>query len=66
MFEKIKMIYVITVLLIVVCVLLWEINSILHRLKDSQLNPEDIYNDLNSIKNNVKNIERRFDQSQNL
>ena len=60
------MIYVITVLLIVVCVLLWEINSILHRLKDSQLNSEDIYNDLNSIKNSVNNIERRFDQSQNL
>lgn len=60
------MIYVITVLLIIVCVLLWEINSILHRLKDSQLNSEDIYNDLNSLKNSVKNIERRFDQSQNL
>ncbi len=66
MFEEIKMIYVITVLLIVVCVLLWEINSILHRLKDSQLNSEDIYNDLNSIKNSVNNIERRFDQSQSL
>ena len=60
------MIFVITVLLIVVCVLLWEINSILHRLKDSQLNSEDIYNDLNSIKNSVNNIERRFDQSQSL
>jgi hypothetical protein len=60
------MIYVITVLLIVACVLLWEINSILHRLKDSQLNSEDIYNDLNSIKNSVNNIEQRFDQSQSL
>ena len=60
------MIYVITVLLIVVCVLLWEINSILHRLKDSQLNSEDINNYLNSIKNSVNNVERRFDQSQSL
>ena len=60
------MIYVITVLLIVVCVLLWEINSILHRLKDSQLNSEDIYNDLNSIKNSMKSVERRLDQSQSL
>jgi len=47
-------------------VLLWEINSILHRLKDSQLNSEDIYNDLNSIKNSMKSVERRFDQSQSL
>ena len=60
------MIYVITVLLIVVCVLLWEINSILHRLKDSQLDSEDINNYLNSISNSVNNIERRFDQSQSL
>ena len=60
------MIYVITVLLIVACVLLWEINNILHRLKDSQLNSEDINNCLNSIKNSVNNVERRFDQSQSL
>ena len=60
------MIYVITVLLIVVCVLLWEINSVLHRVKDSQLNSEDINNYLNSIKNSVNNVERRFDQSQSL